>query len=108
MMETVESVIMSKQSGGYVREIGRTGVRSRSESTSVADVAASRRSSHRLPLAAAALPGGSAENAFLPSILSLLTCSFDFVLSCFGLRLFCVMDDLRGRAGLSRLMDSFV
>ena len=55
-----------------------------------------------------AAPGGSAENAFLPSILSLLDWSFDFDLSCFGLRLFCVMEDLRGLAGLSRLMDSFL
>ena len=50
-----------------------TGVKSRSESASVADVAASIRSSHLLPIAAAAAPpGGSAEKAFLPSILSLL------------------------------------
>ena len=50
-----------------------TGVISRSESASVAEVAASIRSSHRLPIAAAAAaPGGSAENAFLPSMLNLL------------------------------------
>ena len=50
-----------------------TGVRSRSESASVAEVAASIRSSHLLPIAAAAAaPGGSAENAFLPSMLNLL------------------------------------
>lgn len=51
---------------------GLTGVRSRSESASVAEVAASIKSSHLLPIAAAAAaPGGSAENAFLPSMLSL-------------------------------------
>lgn len=51
---------------------GLTGVRSRSESASVAEVAASIRSSHLLPIAAAtAAPGGSAENAFLPSMLNL-------------------------------------
>ena len=50
-----------------------TGVMSRSESASVAEVAASIRSSHLLPMtAAAAAPGGSAENAFLPSTLNLL------------------------------------
>ena len=78
----------------------RTGVRSRSSSASVADVAASMRSSHRFPSAEAALCG-SAEKAFLPSILILLACSLDLVLSCLGFRAFCVIDDLRGRAGLS-------
>lgn len=80
--------------------IGRTGVRSRSSSASVADVAASMRSSHRLPSAEAALCG-SAEKAFRPSMLILLACSLDLVLSCWGFRAFCVMDDFRGRAGLS-------
>jgi len=85
-----------------------TGVRSRSESASVADVAASIRSSHLLPMAAtAAAPGGSAENAFLPSMLNRLW-SFDFILSCFGFRLFCVIEDFRGLAGLSFLIDSFL
>lgn len=79
---------------------GRTGVRSRSSSASVADVAASMRSSHRLPSADAALCG-SAEKAFLPSMLILLACSLDLVLSCLGFRAFCVIDDFRGRAGLS-------
>lgn len=79
----------------------RTGVRSRSSSASVADVAASMRSSHRLPRAVAALCG-SAEKAFRPSKLILLACSRDFVLSCFGFRAFCVIEDLRGLAGLSR------
>ena len=69
---------------------------SRSESASLADVAASIKSSQRLPIAVAAL-SGSAEKAFRPSILILLACSLDFVLSCFGLRAFCVIDDLRGR-----------
>lgn len=86
-----------------------TGVRSRSESTSVADVAASIKSSHLLPLAAAATaPGGSAEKAFRPSMLSLLECSFDLVFSCFGFLLFCVIEDLRGLAGLSLFKDSFL
>lgn len=58
------------------------------------------RSSHRLPSTEAA-PWGSAEKAFLPSTLTLLACSLDLVRSCLGFRAFCVMDDLRGRAGLS-------
>ena len=78
-------------------DMKHTGVRSRSESASFADVAASIRSSHRLPMANT---GGSAENAFLPSTLSLLANSFDFVLSCFGFRAFWVTDDLRGLVGL--------
>lgn len=41
---------------------------------------------------------GSAEKAFRRSILILLACSFDVVLSCLGLRAFCVIDDLRGLA----------
>lgn len=85
-----------------------TGVKSRSESASVAEVAASIRSSHLLPMAAAIAPGGSAENAFLPSMLSLLVCSLDFVLSCLGFLLYCVMEDLRGLGGLSLLIDSFL
>lgn len=56
------------------------------------------RSSHRLPIAEA----GSAEKAFRPSILSLRAYSFDIPLSCFGRRLFFVMEDFRGLAGLSR------
>ena len=57
----------------FHRPNGLTGVISRSESASVAEVAASIRSSHLLPIAAAAAaPGGSAENAFLPSMLNLL------------------------------------
>lgn len=56
------------------------------------------RSSHRLPIAEA----GSAENAFRPSILSLRAYSFDIPLSCLGRRLFFVMEDFRGLAGLSR------
>ena len=74
-----------------------TGVKSRSESASLADVAASIRSSHRLPIAEA----GSAEKAFRPSILNLRAYSFDIPLSCFGRRLFLVIDDFRGRVGLS-------
>ena len=55
------------------------------------------RSSHLLPIAAAAAtPGGSAENAFLPSMLNLLEKSFDFVLSCLGFRLLWVIEDFRG------------
>lgn len=92
----------------YEREMP-TGVRSLSESASVADVAASIRSSHLLPFAAAtAAPGGSAEKAFLPSILILRVWSFDFVLSCFGFLAFCVIEDFRGRACLSLLIDSFL
>lgn len=78
-----------------------TGVRSRSDSASLADVAASTRSSHLFPSAEAA--GGSAENAFLVSRLSLRPWSFDFVLSCFAFRALCVTLNLRGRAGFSRL-----
>ena len=48
-----------------------TGVRSRSESASFAEAAASTRSSHLEPVEDVAL-GGSAEKAFLPSILILL------------------------------------
>lgn len=76
-----------------------TGVRSRSESASLAEVAASMRSSHRFPIADA----GSAESAFRPSILSLRACSLDMPLPCFGRRSFLVMEDLRGLAGLSLL-----
>ena len=87
-----------------------TGVISRSESASVADVAASIRSSHLLPIAAAAAaPGGSAENAFLPSILNLPENSFDLVFSCLGLRLFWVIEDFRGLLPFSFLcIDSFL
>lgn len=89
---------------------GLTGVRSRSESASVAEVAASIRSSHLLPIAAAAAaPGGSAENAFLPSTLSFLEKSFDFVFSCLGFRLFWVIEDFRGLLAFSFLcMESFL
>ena len=73
-------------------------MRSRSESASLADVAASIRSSQRFPIADA----GSAETAFRPSRLSLRACSFDMPLPCFGRRSLLVMDDLRGLAGLSR------
>ena len=66
-----------------------TGVRSRSESASVAEAAASISSSHLLPCTAAVMgAGGSAEKAFLPSMLYLLPYSFDLVFSCLGLRLF--------------------
>ena len=75
-----------------------TGVRSRSESASLADVAASMRSSQRLPMAAT----GSAENAFRPSMLNLRAYSFDMPLSCLGRRLFFVIEDFRGRVGFSR------
>lgn len=74
------------------------GVRSRSESASLADVAASMRSSHRLPITDA----GSADTAFRPSMLSRRAWSLDMLRPCFGLRSFLVMEDLRGRAGLSR------
>jgi hypothetical protein len=76
------------------KEFSLTGVKSRSESASLADVAASIKSSHREPVDENRL-GGSAEKAFRPSILILLT-SFDFVLSCFGLRAFWVTEFLRG------------
>ena len=79
----------------------RTGVRSRSDSASFADVAASTRSSHLFPKAEAA--GGSAENAFLFSRLSLRPWSLDLVLSCFAFRACCVTLGFRGLAGFSRL-----
>jgi hypothetical protein len=78
-----------------------TGVRSRSESASLADVAASIRSSHLLFMADA-ISCGSAEHAFLPSILGLLANSLDLVRSCFGHRLFCVMEDFLGLPVFSR------
>lgn len=80
------------------KNVTLTGVKSRSESASLADVAASIKSSHRLPMAEA----GSAENAFLPSILNLRAYSFDIPLSCFGRRLVFVIEDFRGLVGLSR------
>jgi len=83
---------------GRGKECGFTGVRSRSESASLAEVAASMRSSQRFPIADA----GSAESAFRPSILSLRACSLDMPLPCFGRRSLLVMEDLRGLAGLSR------
>ena len=76
-----------------------TGVRSRSDSASLADAAASTRSSHREPLDAAI---GSAENAFRPSMLSLRAYSLDLPLSCFGLCWLLEMDDFRGLVALSR------
>ncbi len=78
-----------------------TGVRSRSESASLADVAASIRSSHLLFIADA-IPCGSADKAFLPSMLSLLAYSLDLVRSCFGFRLFCVIEDFLGLPVFSR------
>ena len=73
-------------------------MRSRSESASLAEVAASMRSSQRFPIAVA----GSTEDALRPSMLSLRACSFEIARPCFGRRSFLVMEDLRGRAGLSR------
>lgn len=81
----------------WCMEEALTGVISRSES---AEVAASMSSSHRLE----AGPCGSAENAFLPSILILLAWSLDLVRSCFGFRLFWVTEDFRGLAGLGSLL----
>lgn len=69
----------------------------------MADVAASRRSSHLLLWATAAGPYGSAESAFLPSILSRLPYSIDLLRSCLGFRLFWVIEDFRGLGGLSFL-----
>jgi hypothetical protein len=73
-----------------------TGVRSRL-SSSVAEAAASIRSSHRLPNSAAAVCG-SAEYAFRSWLIRRLF-SFDLVRSCFGLRAFWPTEDLRGRFG---------
>lgn len=64
---TVSEVVAWGRLGGAER----TGVRSRSESASLAEVAASMRSSQRLPMTVAAL-WGSAEKAFRPSMLILL------------------------------------
>lgn len=86
-----------------------TGVKSLSESASVAEAAASTKSCHLLPATAASLaPGGSAEKAFLPSMLNLLAKSLDVFFSCFGLLLFCVIEDFRGLLTLSRFTDSFL
>ena len=71
------------------QQIKLTGVRSRL-SSSVAEAAASNKSSHRFP--------GSSDPAFRPP-LSLFS-SFDRCLSCFGLRAFSARDDFRGRLGL--------
>lgn len=72
----------------------------RSSSTSVADVAASIRSSHRLPCAHAAVCG-SAESALRsPRLGRRLFNSRDLIRSCFGLRA-PEMEDLRGRGSLS-------
>lgn len=72
-MEGGDCGICNGQPGCGVGELGgwkRTGVRSRSESASLAEVAASIRSSQRLPITVAAL-WGSAEKALRPSILIL-------------------------------------
>ena len=70
----------------------------------MAEVAASIRSSHLFPIAAAAAAlGGSAVKALLPSTLSRRELSFDLLFSCLGLRLFCVIDDFLGLAGFSFL-----
>jgi hypothetical protein len=69
-----------------------------SSSASVAEVAASIRSSHRLPCAQAAV-WGSAESALRSPRLGRRPYSFDLVRSCFSLR---EIDDLRGRGSLSR------
>ena len=93
--------------GGAPRRL-LTGVMSRSESASVevTDPTASSKAPHLRPLGAiAAVPGGSAEKAFRPSILNRLW-SFDLVLSC--RRWFCVMEDFRGLTGFSRFMESFL
>ena len=90
------------------KELVLTGVRSLSESASVADAAASTRSSHLLPMKASLAPGGSAEKAFLPSRLILLEKSFDVFFSCFGFLLFSVMEAFRGLTGLFLLTDSFL
>lgn len=73
----------------------------RSSSASVADVAASIKSSHRLPCAHAAVCG-SAERALRSPRLGRRPNSFDLGRSCFGFRADCEMDDLRGRENLSR------
>lgn len=78
--------------GNYTAQPLRTGVKSRSESASFAEVAASIRSSHRLYWLT-----GSTEKALRPSTLSRLACSFDFVRSCLALRALCVTESLRGR-----------
>ena len=91
--------------------MGLAGVRSLSESASVADAAASTRSSHLLPINASLAPGGSAEKAFLPSrliLLEKLEKSLEVFFSCFGFLLFSVMEDFRGLAGLFLLIDSFL
>lgn len=71
-----------------------------SSSTSVAEVAASIRSSQRLPCAHAAV-WGSAERALRSPRLGRRPNSFDLGRSCLGFRADCVMDDLRGRESLS-------
>lgn len=78
-----------------------TGVKSRSSSTSVADVAASIKSSHLFPCTQAAVCG-SADSAFRSFRLPRRPNSLDLVRSCFGFRALCVMDDLRGRCTLLR------
>lgn len=72
----------------------------RSSSTSVAEVAASMRSSQRLPCAHAAVCG-SAERALRSPKLGRLPKSFDRGRSCFGFRADCEMDDLRWRETFS-------
>lgn len=62
----------------------------------MAEAAASIRSSHRFPYTLVPELGGSTENAFLSWLIRLWS-SLDLVLSCFGLRAFCVMELFRGR-----------
>jgi len=70
-----------------------------SSSASVAEVAASIRSSQRLPCAHAAVCG-SAERALRSLRLGRRPNSFDFRRSYLGFRADCVMEDLRGRESL--------
>ena len=72
----------------------------------MAEVAASIRPCHLLSPSDEG-PCGSAEYALRSPMLNLLACSFDFVLSCFGFRAFCVTEDLRGlgRASGGRVED---
>src|SRR5690348_4572066 len=71
--------------GEVVDRDEHTGVRSRL-SSSVAEAAASIRSSHRLPNLLAMLPGST--DSVLRSWEFLLACSLDFVRSCLGFRAF--------------------
>jgi hypothetical protein len=76
----------------------RTGVKSRSSSTSVAEVAASMRSSHRFPCTHAAVCG-SADKALRSLTLERRPNSRDLLRSCFGRRPDWVREPLRGRGG---------